>query len=171
SLRVVVAARHQFAAAHITGILNLWPMEDEVVINAAAAAQTASHHSLFYDVIRYVNHDHGVNVVRLQEKHPLTPLARQAVKDESVVPVVQIEPCFDSFRDNFVRHQHPCVHDSLNLSGKLGVVLDVPSKNVTDRDVDQVVSLRQAAGLGAFAGAVGSHDDKLIHDVASIQRI
>src|SRR5262249_35770890 len=128
----------------------------------------ASHHALLYNVIRYVNHDHGVNVVGLKEKHRLSAVAREAVKNESVVPVVQVEPGFDSFCDNFVWYQHPCVHDSLNLGSELGVVLDVPSENVTDRDVDEIVSLRQAAGLGAFAGAVGSHDHKLIHDAASI---
>src|SRR5262245_53878496 len=42
-LRIVVGARHQFAAAHITGVLNIWPMEDEVVMNVAAASRHSSH--------------------------------------------------------------------------------------------------------------------------------
>src|SRR5215467_3395792 len=103
-------------------------MEDQVVVNVASAAHTTRHHALLYDVIRYVNHDHGVNVVGLQEKHRLSAVAREAVKDESIVPVVQVEPGLDSFRNNFVWYQHPRVHDSLNLSCKLGVILDVPSE-------------------------------------------
>ena len=80
-------------------------MEDQVVIQAALAAQPAVQDALEDDLVRHVDLDDGVDVVALQEELRLAAVAREAVEDEAVVPVVQVQPLLDHLLDDLVGHQ------------------------------------------------------------------
>jgi hypothetical protein len=43
------------------------------------------------------------------------------------------------------------------------VALDVPAKHVADTDVHQIERLLEQSGLSAFAAALHTHDDVLMH--------
>src|SRR5947207_13889561 len=80
-----------------------------------------------------------------------------------MVPVVLLKPLLDHFFHNVIGHQLSVGHDAFDAGTELGVALDVPAKNVTDTDMHQIEGLLEQFGLSAFAAALHSHDDVLVH--------
>ncbi len=91
-------------------------------------------------LIGHVDLQDGVDVVALQEKLGLVTVAREAVEDETVVPVVLIEALLDDLFDDVVRDQFARRNDALDARGELGMALNVPAEDVADADVDEVAT-------------------------------
>ena len=80
-------------------------------------------------------------------------MGRQAVPDHCI--------------DKLIGHQMPLGNGSLHLRTKLGVMLDVPSEDVTHTHVLKLEILRQQLGLGALTAALYTHNDELAHWVSA----
>ena len=79
--------------------------------------------------------DHPVDVVALQEELRLALVAREAVDDEAVVPVVLAQPYPHHALDEVVADQRSRRHGAPDLRADLGVILYVPPEDVADGDV------------------------------------
>ena len=65
--------------------------------------------------------------------------------------------------DDLVRHKQPFIHDALDASGKFGMVLRVPTKDVSNRDMNEVVVLAEKLCLRTFSRALRTDDDVFVH--------
>src|SRR6478672_11360863 len=90
----VVLAPDQLAAAGIAPPVAGRAVVDQAVVHPAACAQPPSEHPARHLAVGQVEMDHPVDVVALQEELCLPLVAREAVDDETVVPVVLAEPLF-----------------------------------------------------------------------------
>src|SRR5580693_9085349 len=107
--------------------------------------------------------DDPVDVVALQEELRLALVAREAVDDEAVVPVVLAEPLFHDTFDEVVTDQQSPRHRAPDLRAELGVVLHVPPEDIPDRDVLQVEAPGEHLGVRPLAAALDAHDDVFPH--------
>jgi hypothetical protein len=113
--------------------------------------------------------DHPVDVVALQEKLRLVLVAREAVDDEAVVPVVLAEPLFHDAVDEVVADQQSRRHRAPDLRAELGMVLHVPTEDIPDSDVLEVEALGEHFRVSSLAAALDAHDDVFPH-VATFAR-
>src|SRR5260370_37188808 len=107
--------------------------------------------------------DDPVDVVALQEELRLALVAREAVDDEAVVPVVLAEPLFHDAFDEVVADQHSRRHRAPDLRAELGVVLHVPPEDIPDSDVLEVEALGEHFRVSPLAAALDAHDDVFPH--------
>lgn len=160
---VVVGASDESTAADIAGVERFGAMVDEVVVEAAAAAEPASQNALADDFVGDDQVEHGADVKVLEEKLGLWHVPRESVEDKAEVPVVFVEPAANDLIDHFVADQPARSDQLLDVRTKLGVVLDVPAEDITDADMDQIEIFAQHSGLGSFAAALNAHDDVFVH--------
>lgn len=111
----VVRPADQFAAADIAPPLDLWAMIDHVEVDPAVFAQASSEDSFLDDVVRYHDVDDCVDIVAFQEKGGLVGVAREAVEDETKVPVVFLQATLNDFLDDFVIDQFASVQNTLDF--------------------------------------------------------
>src|ERR1700730_1650357 len=107
--------------------------------------------------------DNPVDVVAFQEELGLAFVAREAVDDEAVVPVVLAEPLFHDTFDEVVADQQSCRHPAPDLRAELGVVLHVPREDIPDSDVLEVEALGEHFRVRPLAAALDAHDDVFPH--------
>src|SRR5262249_22531366 len=131
---VVVRSLNQVAAADIADPFVGGSMKHQVVVEPARRAQSSRLDSLEHDLVRHVDQNHGINVIALEEELGLPPIPREAVKYESVVPIMLIKSPTDDLFDDLVWHQLPLAHDSHDSPSQLRVYLTIPPDNVTLRN-------------------------------------
>jgi hypothetical protein len=107
--------------------------------------------------------DYPVDVVALQEELRLALVAREAVDDEAVVPVVLAEPLFHDAVDEVVADQQSRRHRAPDLRAELSVVLHVPPEDISDSDVLEVEGLGEHFRVSPLAAALDAHDDVFPH--------
>ena len=107
--------------------------------------------------------DHAVDVEALEEELGLAGVAREAVDDEPVVPVVHREPVAHDGLHEVVSHELTGSHDPPHLRPELRVVLHVPPEDVTDADVHEVERLGEQLRLCPLAASLHPHDHVLAH--------
>ena len=161
---VVVLAGHQRAAARVARVGLLGSAPEEVVVEPARRTEATGEHPARHLRVGELEQDHRVDVVALEEELGLSGVARKAVDDEAVVPVVLAEPALHDRLHQFVVDQLTDGHDPPHLGAEFGVVLDVPSEDLADGDVDQIEVARQQLGLRALPASLHSHDHVFVHD-------
>jgi hypothetical protein len=109
--------------------------------------------------------DHPVQVVALQEELRLALVAREAVDDEAVIPVVLPEPYPHDALDEVVADQQSRRHRAPDLGAEFRVMLDVPPEDVPDCDVLEVEVLGEHFRVCPLAAALYAHDDVFPHAV------
>src|SRR5918994_6704042 len=159
----VVFPDDQLAAADVAPVRRLGPVRDQVVVHSAARAEPPGEHPSPHLVVGEVDMDDAVDVIALQEELGLRPVTREAVDDESVVPVVLSQPLADDVLDEVVADQLAGRHRPPDLGPELGVVLDVPAKDVAHAEVDEIEVAGQQPALGALPAALRTHDHVLAH--------
>src|SRR6516165_4035653 len=107
--------------------------------------------------------DHPVQVVAFQEELRLPLVAREAVDDEAVVPVVLPEPYPHDALDEVVADQQSRRHRAPDLGAEFRVMLDVPPEDVPDRDVLEVEVPGEHFRVSSLAAALDAHDDVFPH--------
>ena len=132
-LRLVVLARDEWSAADVADVRHLRAVGQEVPVQPASRAQPPRQHPLVHHVIGQLEVDHAVDVVALEEELGLAGVAREAVEDEAVVPVVDGQPLADDRLDEVVVDQLAGRHRAAHLGADLGVVLDVPAERCRRR--------------------------------------
>ena len=100
---------------------------------------------------------------RSRKNSRLRPVPRETVDDEPVVPVVLVEALVHDLLHQVVANKLARRHDPTNLGTELGVVLDVPAKDVADADLGHVEITGEYGRLGALAASLGSHQHVLPH--------
>ena len=101
-------------------------------------AQPAGHHPAAHLAVGQLEVDDAIDVVALQEELGLPLVAREAVDDEAVVPVVLGEPVLHHALGEVVTDQLTGRHGAPHLRTELGVVLHVPPEDVPDGDVHKI---------------------------------
>ena len=167
---VVVLARHQSSTALVTHVGLLRSAAEHVVVESARRAQATGQHATGNLFVRHLEQDHPVEVVALEKELGLPRVAREAVDDEAVVPVVIVQPLAHDRLHQFVVDELADGHDSPYLGAELGVLVDVPPEDVANRDVDQIEVGGEQLGLGAFPTALDAHDHVLHHRVRAFHR-
>jgi hypothetical protein len=104
-LQGVVLARDQLATTGVAFPLAGRAVVDQAVVHPAVRAQPPGEHPARYFAVGQVKVDHRVAVVALQEELRLPLIAREAVDDEAVVPVVFPEPYPHDALDEVVADQ------------------------------------------------------------------
>src|SRR4029450_3673806 len=127
---VVIRPQRQPAAADITYPLAGRTVEHQIVVEAARSAESPRLDALAHHAIRHVDQQDRVDVVALKEELGLTAVARKAVEDEPVVPVVFVETPTHNLLDDLVGHESTLAHDALDACRKLGMCLKIPTKDV-----------------------------------------
>jgi hypothetical protein len=107
--------------------------------------------------------DYPVDVVALQEELRLPLVAREAVDDEAVVPVVLAEPLLHDAVYEVIADQQSRRHRAPDLRAELGVVLHVPPEDIPDSDVLEVEALGEHFRVSSLATALDAHDDVFPH--------
>src|SRR5712691_1757180 len=107
--------------------------------------------------------DHAVEVVALEEELRLAPIAREAVDDEAVIPVMLGEPLPHHALDQVIADELAGRHGAPDLGSEFGVPLYVPPEDVADADVAEIEVLGKHGGLGPLAAALHAHDDVFPH--------
>src|SRR5581483_5128496 len=159
----VVLPGHQLSPAGVTVAGHLGAVRDQVVVNAAPGAQPPVQHPAAHLAVRQVQVDDAVDVVALQEELGLPRVAREAVDDEPVIPVMLRQPVADHGLNQVVADQLAGRHHAADLRAHLGVPLHVPPEDVPDADVDQIQVGGQQLALRALAAALHPHDHVLPH--------
>lgn len=119
-LGVVVSASNEVALADIAAILGPGSVRYQVVIETAFRAHPACEYSAFDLCIWHLEVDHTVDVEALQKELRLPFIAREAVDDESVVPVVFVETPLDDGLDQIIADEVAALDDAFHLSTELG---------------------------------------------------
>src|SRR6516165_3924077 len=109
--------------------------------------------------------DHPVEVVAFQEELRLALVAREAVDDEAVIPVVLPEPYPDDALHEVVADQQSGRHRAPDLRAEFSVMLDVPPEDVPHCDVLEVEVPGEHFGVSSLAAALDAHDDVFPHAV------
>jgi hypothetical protein len=160
---VVVTADDQLSSADIARVEIGRSVVDQVVVETALATEPAREDSFKDDFVRNVNVDHGVDVVAFEEELGLSPIARKAVEDEAEVPIVECQPVADNLFDILIVHHAAVGDESLDSRAEFCVRLNVPAKDVSNGDVDEIKVLLESLRLRSFAAALRAHDDVLVH--------
>ena len=132
-------------------------------IARSPALLAACHHALKHRLVGSVQIDHSVNVPVLPQELGMRLVAREAVQDEAIVPVVLVQPPTDEVHDNLVRDQVAAVQDLTDGRRQLGAVLEVPPNDFTDRDVGEIEVRRQHPALRRLPRCLRADDDVLVH--------
>src|SRR5580704_16485499 len=159
----VVLAPDQLAAARVAPPVLGRAVVDQAVVHPAARAQPPGQHPARHLAVGQVEMDHPVDVVALQEKLRLALVAREAIDDEAVVPVVLAEPLFHHVLDEVVADQQPRRHRAPDLRAELRMVLHVPPEDIPDSDVLQVEAPGEHFRVSPLAAALDAHDDVFPH--------
>src|SRR5882724_6935812 len=159
----VVLAPDQLAAAGVAPALGGRAVVDQAVVHPAARAQPPGEHPARDLAVGQVEVDHPVDVVALQEELRLALVAREAVDDEAVVPVVLAEPYPHDGLDEVVADQQSRRHRALDLRAELRVMLHVPPEDIPDSDVLKVEVRGEHLRVSSLAAALDAHDDVFPH--------
>src|SRR5580692_3408719 len=159
----VVLAPDQLAAAGVAPPVVGRAVVDQAVVHPAARAQPPGEHPARHLAVGQVEMDDPVDVVALQEELRLALVAREAVDDEAVVPVVLAEPLFHDTFDEVVADQQSRRHRAPDLRAELGVMLHVPPEDIPDSDVLEVEALGEHFRVSPLAAALDAHDDVFPH--------
>ena len=135
----------------------------KIVIQATLRTHATIDDALENDLVRHLDLNHRVDVITLQKEVCLVRVAREAVENEAVIPVVRIQATLDHFLDDVVGHHFAARNQSADAGRQFGMALDVPAKNVADADVHQIEVLGQHLRLRPFAAALNAHDDVFPH--------
>jgi hypothetical protein len=143
-------------------------MKNQIVIQAAFGAEPSAKDAVPDDLIVKIDLNHRVDVIAFQKELRLASIAGEAVEDKSEIPIVLIEPASHDLLDNVIRNQFSRRRAPGDLGGKLGMALDVPSKNVAHAHVYQMEVLAQHFRLRPLAAALDAHDYIFIHEIISL---
>ena len=161
----IILAPEQLAAAGVAPALVGRAVVNQAVVHPAARAQPPGEHPARDLAVGQVEVDHPVDVVALQEELRLPLVAREAVDDEAVVPVVLPEPYPHDSLDEVVADQQSRCHRAPDLRAELRMMLDVPPEDVPDRDVLEIELLGEQFCVSSLAAALDAHDDVFPHTV------
>ena len=163
SVFVVIAANDELSAADIARFEVGRSVMDQVVIKSTVTTEPACENSLEDDFIWDVDVDYGVDVIALQKELGLRSVPRKAIEDEAEVPIVKRQSVANDLLDVLIVHHFAVCDEPLDARTELRVGLNVPAKDVADRDVNEIKVLLESFRLRPFAAALRSHDDVLVH--------
>ncbi len=138
-------------------------MMDQVVVKPTSTTEPAREDALFNDFVRNDKVNYGVDVIAFKKKLGLRKTTRESVQDETVIPIVRVQPGSDDFFHDFVTKQFPLANRALDSSGEFRMVLDVPTKDLAHIDMDQIEFFLQELSLRAFARSLDTDDDVFVH--------
>jgi hypothetical protein len=76
---------------------------------------------------------------------------------------MHLESRSNYFSNQIVGHQLASSDVPPDTSGELSMPLDIPAKDISHANVDQVEVFLQKLGLGTLAASLYAHDDVLVH--------
>ena len=74
-----------------------------------------------------------------------------------------LQTMLHDFLNNVVANQLPGIHNTTDTRFKPSVILNVPDKNITDTDMDQVEFFPEQMGLSSLAAPLHSHNHLLLY--------
>lgn len=165
----IIDSANQLATAYIASAV-LRSMVHKVVIKTTLIAEAARHHSHAHDFIGHLDMDDCVDVKALKKELGLRTIPGKAVENETKVPIMFFQATPDDLINKFVAHEFARAYDPIDAGAQLRVILDVPSKNIADADVNKVKVLRQHLGLRALAAALHTNHHVLVHTLPVSKR-
>lgn len=165
SVFIVIAANDQLSPANVTFVNLCRAMMNQVVVKPALTAEPSCEDSLKNDFIRHVNVNDRVDVVTFEKEFCLSTVTWETIENEPKVPVMNGQSITNDLLDLFIVHHMAIGDQAFDASSQFRMGLNVPAKNISDRDVDQIKILLESLGLRSFSAALRSHNDVLVHDV------
>ena len=139
-------------------------MEDEIIIEPTFSAKSAIHNTIKHHLIRNINQNNRIDIIAFKEEGCLIFIARKSIKNKTIIPIVLIKPLFDDFLHQFIRNKFTFNCKALDTGSKLGMGLNMPAKNITHADMNQVKILGKHDRLGAFTTTLHTSDNIFTHE-------
>ena len=164
SFWVVISTSYQITFTHIANAFHFRTMEDEIIIEPTFGTKSAVHNTIKHHLIRHINQNNRIDIIAFKEEGSLIGISRKPIKNKTIIPIVLIKPLFNDFLHQFIRNKLTFYSKPLDTGSKLSMGLNMPAKNITHANMNQVKILGKHDRLRAFATTLHAGDNIFTHE-------